>query len=338
MSRWSHFRDVDLGRTGEAPIHLADLLSASCTLSSADDGCRIFPDCADEVFARGRYRSQSIRPLMQYIDCDIEMVSDMRIKGHHAPILCVGLLLKGSWSSIVNGKVLEMPRVGVPAMLAAGETFESITRQTIGQRCRMAALNIGAEFFSSQSDEDDELLHVLTGFLKPGYFQHEFPNCEVLKSIMQRLYNNPYQGTIGRLYTESLALSAIVELALHIKGEHTHRAILPSHYDQAYEARAILEQDLAVTPSIGELARRVGMSEVTLRRVFKATFGVTILDYVRDRRLDAGRVMLREGRFQVAEIAYRVGYSDPANFTTAYRRRFGHAPTQEVKRFRTWSP
>jgi AraC-like DNA-binding protein len=334
MGQWSLFRETDLGRAGEAAIHLADLLSSNGALSSADDGSNIFPDCADEVFAKGRYRSQTIRPFMQYIDCDIELVSGRRVKGCHPPTLCIGLLLKGTWQSVINGKPLEMPNVGVPAMLAAGETFEAVTRQTVGQRCRMAALSIGPEFFSSTSDEDDSLLDVVAAFLKPGYSQYEFPNCEILKSILQRLYNNPYQGTIGRLYTESLALSAIVELAVHLKGGCGHRTILPSHYDQVHEAREILDQDIAASPPVGELARRVSMSEVTLRRMFKATFGITIVEYVRDRRLDAARVMLRERRFQVAEIAYRVGYSDPANFTTAYRRRFGHPPTVELKCFK----
>jgi AraC-like DNA-binding protein len=72
---------------------------------------------------------------------------------------------------------------------------------------------------------------------------------------------------------------------------------------------------------------------VTLRRLFKAVFGVPIIEYVRSRNLDAARLMLREGRFQVAEVGYRVGYSDPANFTNAYRRRFGRPPTQDIESF-----
>jgi AraC-like DNA-binding protein len=198
----------------------------------------------------------------------------------------------------------------------------------------MAALNIGAEFFATTTDDDDALFGAFRAFLKPGYIQHEFPNCGVLRSILQRLYNNPYQGTLGRLYTESLALSAIVELAVHLQGGNCHHPILSSNHDRAYEVREILDQDIAASPPIRELARRVGMSAVTLRRLFKATFGVTIIEYVRDRKLDAARIMLAEGRLQVGEIAYRVGYSDQANFTTAYRRRFGYPPTAELKRFK----
>ncbi|MGX9393971.1 helix-turn-helix transcriptional regulator (plasmid) [Nitrobacteraceae bacterium UC4446_H13] len=334
MGDWSLFREVDVGREREAAIHLADLLSASSALSSPDDGTQIFPHRAAEVFAKGRYRSNTIRPYLQYVDCDIELVSGRSIRGRHPPTLCIGVLLRGRWQSLINGQAVDMPKAGVPAMLAAGETFEAITRQSIGQRCRMAALNIGAEFFSPTTDDDDALFRALRAFLKPGYVQHEFPNCGILTSILQRLYNNPYQGRLGRLYTESLALSAIVELAAHIQGGNCRHPILASHHDQAYEAREILDQDIVEPPSIRELARRVGMSEVSLRRLFKVTFGVTIVEYLRDRKLDAARIMLAEGRLQVGEIAYRVGYADQANFTTAYRRRFGYPPTAELKRLK----
>jgi AraC-like DNA-binding protein len=335
VSRWSLFNEVDIGRAGEAAIRLADLLSSNAALSNADDGNSIFPDYAGEIFAKGRYRSHTVRPFMQYSDCDMELVSDLRVKGYHPPTLCIGVLLKGTWQSTVNGKALDMQKIGIPAMLAAGEAFEAVTKQTVGQQCRMAAVSIGAEFFSSQEDEENSLWHVLQTFLKSDHAQYEFPNCEVLKSILQRLYNNPYHGTIGRLYTESLALSALVELAVHLQGGHRHCTVFPLHHNRAFEAREILNQNITEASTISELAHRVGMSEVTLRRAFKTTFGVTIVEYVRDRRLDAARVMLREGRFLVAEIAYRVGYSDPANFTNAYRRRFGHPPVTELRGFKS---
>ncbi|PXC06966.1 MULTISPECIES: helix-turn-helix domain-containing protein, partial [Gammaproteobacteria] len=54
-----------------------------------------------------------------------------------------------------------------------------------------------------------------------------------------------------------------------------------------------------------------------------------MLQYVRDRRLEIGRQMVREGRWQIAQIAYRLGYSSPENFTHAYRARFGHPPGRE---------
>jgi AraC-like DNA-binding protein len=334
MQQWSLFRDADLGKNSEAAIRLADLLSSSDAFSSADDGASIFPNAELEVFARGRYRAQTIRPLMQYIDCDLEMASARRIKGHYAPSLCIGLLLKGAWTSVINGKPLDTRSVGIPMMLGAGEPFEAVSSQIVGQRCRMAALYVSADFFETVAEDDEASFDVLPKLLKRGLCHQEFPRCGILKSILQRLYDNPYQGAMGRLYAESLALSAIVELGIHLRGSCNHRTILRSHHDQAYEVREILDRDIGAMPAMSDLARRVGTSEVTLRRLFKATFGTTIVQYVRNRRLDAARVMLREGRLQVAEVAYRVGYANPPNFTAAYKRRFGYPPIIEMENFK----
>lgn len=49
----------------------------------------------------------------------------------------------------------------------------------------------------------------------------------------------------------------------------------------------------------------------------------------RTRKATIGRQMVREGRWQIAQIAYRLGYSSPENFTHAYRARFGHPPGRE---------
>ncbi|MCV6601219.1 MAG: AraC family transcriptional regulator, partial [Cohaesibacter sp.] len=98
----------------------------------------------------------------------------------------------------------------------------------------------------------------------------------------------------------------------------------------ARDVRNMVTQNLENLPSISDIASQLGTNNTTLRRAFKATYGVTLMDYIRIQRLEMARIMLREGRFQVAEIAYRVGYANPANFTNAFRRQFGYAPKFEI--------
>ncbi len=72
-----------------------------------------------------------------------------------------------------------------------------------------------------------------------------------------------------------------------------------------------------------------GCGETTLRRAFKQAFGRSMLHYLRDRRMEVARQLLSERKWQVAQVAYRVGYADPANFTHAYKARFGYPPGME---------
>ncbi|WP_132587072.1 helix-turn-helix domain-containing protein [Pseudomonas aeruginosa] len=137
-------------------------------------------------------------------------------------------------------------------------------------------------------------------------------------------------GALGRLHEESLTLGLLVELAAYLGGADLRRARTPrAQRDLAHEARRLLEANLGEPPASLELARQLGVGETTLRRIFKNEFGRSMLQYVRDRRLEIGRQMVREGRWQIAQIAYRLGYSSPENFTHAYRARFGHPPGRE---------
>jgi hypothetical protein len=215
MGQWSLYRDVEIGADGEAAIRLADVLSSIDGLSSEGDSV-VVSSQAHEEFARGRYRARTVRPLMQYIDCDFEVIAQHDMKVEQPPGLCIGVLLKGAWTSVINGRSVCMRNAGTPMIMGAGEAYEAAIGQVPGARCRMAGLYIGADYFTAEHDE--ETFRTFAGLLTSDVCFKEFPTCQVLRSIMQRLYDNPYQGTMGRLYTESLALSAIVELGSHLCG------------------------------------------------------------------------------------------------------------------------
>jgi AraC-like DNA-binding protein len=44
--------------------------------------------------------------------------------------------------------------------------------------------------------------------------------------------------------------------------------------------------------------------------------------------LDAARRLLREGRYNVTEVALRVGYTNPSKFAAAFKAQFGVSPSQ----------
>nr|WP_246570967.1 helix-turn-helix transcriptional regulator [Bradyrhizobium liaoningense] len=88
-----------------------------------------------------------------------------------------------------------------------------------------------------------------------------------------------------------------------------------------------MDADLAYPWSIDELARNAGLSRRSFNQKFQIAYGESAIDYLRARRLDTARSLLIHQRLSVTEAAYRVGYTHPANFATAFRRRFGHSPS-----------
>lgn len=79
--------------------------------------------------------------------------------------------------------------------------------------------------------------------------------------------------------------------------------------------------------SLKAVAARVRMSARTLQRRLKYC-GVEFEELLDETRRSEAIRLIREGGHSMTEIAYRVGYSDPAHFTRAFRRWTGMAPSR----------
>jgi AraC-like DNA-binding protein len=95
----------------------------------------------------------------------------------------------------------------------------------------------------------------------------------------------------------------------------------------ARRAREHIEDHLFDALRVADLARICHASESSLLRAFRRELGVAPIAYIRTRRLDEARLLLRAGRYTVGEVSTRVGYANVAAFTTAFRRRFGELPS-----------
>jgi AraC-like DNA-binding protein len=92
-------------------------------------------------------------------------------------------------------------------------------------------------------------------------------------------------------------------------------------------ARGILLARLTAPPRLPELARLAGLDEAKLKAGFRAHFGDTVFGYLRRCRLEEAHRLLRGGRYDVSEVALRVGYQNPSKFAAAFKARFGVSPS-----------
>lgn len=89
-------------------------------------------------------------------------------------------------------------------------------------------------------------------------------------------------------------------------------------YMQSEASRADLQID--------EVASFCNVSAVYLRKIAKEIFQKSPYRLLTEMRMKKAREMLLEKR-SVKEVAVSVGYSDVFQFSRAYKRHFGHAPT-----------
>ena len=77
---------------------------------------------------------------------------------------------------------------------------------------------------------------------------------------------------------------------------------------------------------IDDLTRLVYLSHSQVIRLFRASFGITPLEYVESRRLESARIMLKNTSLPVREIAERCGFSDEHYFSGYFKKRTGMSP------------
>lgn len=93
-------------------------------------------------------------------------------------------------------------------------------------------------------------------------------------------------------------------------------------------AQRLLLDNLADAPDLAGLARAVGTNRRQLNEAFRKHTGVTVFDYLREARMNEARRLLGETSLEVQAIANTLGYGNAANFSTAFRERFGLTPRQ----------
>jgi YesN/AraC family two-component response regulator len=75
-----------------------------------------------------------------------------------------------------------------------------------------------------------------------------------------------------------------------------------------------------------ELSRKMLMSESQLHRKIKALTDQSLSVFIRSVRLRRGRALLQTSDLTISEVAYAVGFTDPAYFSRTFSAEFGIAP------------
>ncbi len=85
--------------------------------------------------------------------------------------------------------------------------------------------------------------------------------------------------------------------------------------------------------STADMAREAGISVSSVERLFRNSFGVTPLMYLRKTRLNAACRMLRENSLNLSTIAEACGFNDQTGMTRAFRQELKITPLKYRRRF-----
>ena len=135
-----------------------------------------------------------------------------------------------------------------------------------------------------------------------------------------------------------LAPMYLREIAYRLLRSEQHAWLLESatRENQGNEitaAIAFMKQEIRRPLTVRDLAGAVSMSESGFAHMFKATTGVSPLQFLKRTRLEYARKFLLSGS-SVGEVAESVGYMSLSHFISEFKRHFGESPRAYTLRLR----
>lgn len=95
----------------------------------------------------------------------------------------------------------------------------------------------------------------------------------------------------------------------------------------------LLREDLSAARGAGDYARAMGITTGHLNRICRAASGLSVSDYIEAARMTEARRLLAFTQLSIAEIGYRLGYTDPSYFSRRFRNVAGATPSVYRQQF-----
>ena len=176
-----------------------------------------------------------------------------------------------------------------------------------------------AVFYLDPVGEDFEMFKLLMQEEKSGVY-------------LNSRYEEEQLATLNKVHNELLEESAAYELLGRVFFELPEREQINHKVDDRIRAVIqIIKDELTVNHPNQELAERVGLTEVQLSRLFKATTGVPIRRYRLWHRLFVTAIRMAEGQ-TLTDAALEAGFSDSSHFNHVFRSMLGLKPSDVLNR------
>jgi len=221
--------------------------------------------------------------------------------------------------------------------------------------------SINTIFFSGDSEIDFEFntgssLHAVALSVTYSWLRQAFSDDDAkIKSFIEELNNRQYPTmllessspeeyrVVSDIYgTGTLDLKSLLHLKAEVlllvaeffkKISSGSATAIPEnnivYYERIIKAEKILKENLnGIFPGIDGVAKKVSLSESTLKRYFKKVFHKSLHEYYLELKMEHAKRLMLEKNVTVNEVASILSYKKVSSFIETFKKHHGYSPGQ----------
>jgi AraC-like DNA-binding protein len=168
--------------------------------------------------------------------------------------------------------------------------------------------------------------------LKPDYIRKDTQKIQNTLFITQYVQGLNIYFENPSLVTTDLLILKLRELILLLlqtdKATTTAELFVQLFTPREAELKDVVQTHLFSDLSINELASLSGRSLSTFKRDFQRNYNDSPANYIRTKRLEEAKKLLRISTFSITEICYQVGFNNLPHFSKVFKKYIGTSPAE----------
>ncbi|ATL41846.1 AraC family transcriptional regulator [Elizabethkingia sp. HX WHF] len=219
---------------------------------------------------------------------------------------------------------------GIPSVMIGTSRLNTDEAISIHSNTATINIEIDAHYLNNlfYTYEQSPILKGLLQNAQPYLFEQIlYPSLlETVNDIISENTDEVFELFFLRVKAEELICRLLIEL--NKRDEKRLYALNIHDIEAIYKIRALIIGDLGVPPVISELSVHAGMSSTKLKRLFSQIFGNSIFSYYQGLRMKEAAILLKEKKYSVSEVGYKLGFTNLGHFSRIFKQHIGMNPKQ----------
>ena len=194
--------------------------------------------------------------------------------------------------------------------------------------------NYASEHITELNDFQSSLFRDVNGV---NVFKHIAPYSHAISNLIDQFVNCEFTGLARKVFLDGKSQEIFAEYLRQYSDDREEKPepfILRQYTIKCVrQAAEIIESSLSEPPTVGQLAKSVGINSKLLQQGFRSVYRRSVNEFILSRKLDKAIELLTKTELTISQITYEIGISSKSYFSKLFKEHYGLSPSTYRQKF-----